>query len=264
LKQRMITGVLAGAVFLTILYLGGYWFSALITLMSFVGFYEYVRMNRLNSRHSIVLAGYAGLLYLVFPWKGTDWISLPALESLLWMIMFFLFSMTVLSKNEITIDQISLLFIGIVYIGIGFHYMIETRILEHGFYWTMLIFSCIWAADAGAYFTGMAFGKRPLWPAISPKKTVEGAVGGVLLSVVVAFCFSLYAPEWLSFAQAMWIGLVAAVIGQIGDLIQSAYKRVRNMKDTGSILPGHGGVLDRTDSWLIVFPFVHFLSLIPQ
>ncbi|MOA34727.1 Phosphatidate cytidylyltransferase [compost metagenome] len=142
--------------------------------------------------------------------------------------------------------------------------MIDVRQMEqHGLFWTFLSFCCIWASDIGAYFVGRAIGKNKLWPSISPNKTVEGALGGVFMSLVVSVLFALFAPELVSVPKALLIGLLAAVAGQFGDLIQSAYKRVRDIKDTGKLLPGHGGVLDRCDSWLIVFPLLSLTELLP-
>jgi phosphatidate cytidylyltransferase len=178
--------------------------------------------------------------------------------------MFVLLFITVSSKNAITIDKITVLWLGAVYIGMGFHYMLSIRIPDHGLFWSIFIFVCIWASDSGAYFVGSRLGRHPLWPEISPKKSIEGAFGGIIFSVVAALIFAGYAPELLTFARAILLGLVIAIVGQLGDLIQSAYKRVKGVKDSGTLLPGHGGVLDRVDSWLIVFPFLHFLGLIPH
>ncbi|MNC35800.1 Phosphatidate cytidylyltransferase [compost metagenome] len=175
-----------------------------------------------------------------------------------------LLAVTVVSKNKVTIDHAAVVFVGIIYIGFGFHYMVSSRWIEtDGLFWTLLTFLCIWASDAGAYFAGVAFGKTPMWPTISPKKTIEGAVGGLLLAVLVALAFHFFAPDTLGLGRAAGIGILAAAVGQMGDLIQSAYKRVKGIKDTGTILPGHGGILDRVDSWLIVFPFLCLVSLIP-
>ncbi len=110
----------------------------------------------------------------------------------------------------------------------------------------------------------MFFGKHLLWPAISPKKTYEGAIGGIILAVIVTLLFALFNPDLLSILDAIVLGLIIAIVGQLGDFIQSAYKRTYEIKDTGALLPGHGGVLDRLDSWLIVFPFVYYLGLIPH
>lgn len=264
MRQRIVTAVVAGAGFVLFLLLGGLYYVALILALAAVAYYEYTRMNGHPPVRLTALIGFAFTLFLTFPWEHyTDWGGVSR-ESAIWLALFLLFAMTVISKNRVSIDQAALVFLGIVYIGTGFHYMIATRIGDHGTYWTLLLFGCIWATDSGAYFCGRAFGKRLLWPAISPKKTVEGALGGIAASIVAALIFSLIAPDLLPWSRALWLGVVIAAVGQTGDLIQSAYKRVRKLKDTGTILPGHGGVLDRCDSWLIVFPFVQLFSLLPQ
>ncbi|MFH5183205.1 phosphatidate cytidylyltransferase [Paenibacillus sp. TAB 01] len=265
MKQRIITGVIAGAAFFVLLYLGTYWFTALILLLSLIGMDEFLRMNGLKKFKATSLIAYLGVAGLTVPWRVSSTYSILTIDHLAWLCLFLLLCVTVISKNKVTIDEVALVFIGVVYVGVGFHYMIETRMIENGgLFWTVLVFFCIWATDSGAYFTGSAFGKHPLWPTISPKKSIEGALGGVVISIIVACLFSFFRPDLLSWNQAVLLGLLIAVVGQMGDLMQSAYKRVKGIKDTGTILPGHGGVLDRVDSWLIVFPMVHLLSLIPH
>jgi phosphatidate cytidylyltransferase len=262
LKQRIITGIIAGLGFFLLLYLGTYWFTGLILGISLIGFYEFVKMNGFKPFSLTSLFGYLGVTCLSMPWQVIFGRAVISLDHLIWLFLFILMCMTVLSKNKVTIDHICSIFLGMIYIGIGCHYMIEARMT--GLFWSLLIFISIWATDSGAYFTGSAFGKRPLWPTISPKKSIEGSIGGIIVAVVVAICFSLVRPDILSWNQALLLGVTIAIVGQMGDLIQSAYKRVKGIKDTGAILPGHGGVLDRVDSWLIVFPMVHLLSLLPH
>ncbi|NOU93397.1 phosphatidate cytidylyltransferase [Paenibacillus sp. LMG 31456] len=265
MKQRIITGITAGLAFFILLYLGSFWFTGLILILSLIGYNEFVRMNGLQIHKITNWVGYLAVGCLAFPWKAAGAYSFASLDHLPWLILFIMLCITVTSKNKVTIDDISMLFLGVVYIGIGFHYMIETRIMENGgIFWTLLVFFCIWATDSGAYFTGSAFGKHLLWPTISPKKSIEGAVGGIIISMAVAVIFSIIQPDMLSWRHALLLGFIIAIVGQMGDLIQSAYKRVKGIKDTGALLPGHGGVLDRVDSWLIVFPAVHLLSLIPH
>ncbi|GIP36847.1 phosphatidate cytidylyltransferase [Paenibacillus sp. J31TS4] len=261
MKTRLITGIVAGAVFLAFLYFGQYWFSALVLLLSVVGYDEYARMNKLRSKGILYLFGLVLLVLLVLP--GIAW-GPNNFEAYTWLLLFLLLFLTVATQNKTTIDDISTMFTGVLYMGFGFHYMIASRMLDNGLFWTLLTFVCIWASDSGAYFAGRLFGKRLLWPKISPKKTLEGLAGGILLSIAAALVFASLEPELLTYGYAVMLGATIAVIGTIGDLIQSAYKRVKGIKDTGTILPGHGGVLDRVDSWLIVFPFVHLMSLIPQ
>lgn len=262
--QRIVTGLIAGVLFAGLLWLGDWYYAGLLLAMAAIGFSEYVKLNGQTSARWDVLAGYAAVLLLTLTHVPPSWpFSLPSFETVVWILMFLLLSATVFSKNKIQLEHASLLFLGAVYVGIGFHYMLATRELEHGIFWSAVTFVCIWSSDAGAYFVGKAIGRTKLWPAISPNKTVEGSVGGLVLAVFAGLVFAWSRPEWLGYGQAVAIGLVAAVAGQLGDLIQSAYKRFRNVKDSGSLLPGHGGILDRTDSWLIVFPIVHLLGLLP-
>lgn len=263
MKQRLITGIVAGALFIALTVIGGGFYIGLVVLLALIGFTEYVRMNGVKRFHPTALLGYGGVLLFVLPWS--QWgVVVPADKTVIWALMLLLLALTVVTRNATTIDGAALMLLGAVYIGYGFQAMIQMRGLdEHGLYWTFLSLGCVWASDIGAYFIGRAIGKRKLWPAISPNKTVEGALGGVAFALVVAAAFAMAAPDVASVGQALAIGLAAAVAGQFGDLIQSAYKRVRDIKDTGSLLPGHGGVLDRCDSWLIVFPLLLFSGLIP-
>lgn len=264
MKQRIITGVIAGVFFLGMLALGGFWYSALILLLAVIGYNEYMKMSNLLQNKAAYIIGLIPLVLLVIPWTEFNLqVDLFSFRTI-WLGLFLLMALTVILKNKFNVDQAAYVFLGVLYIAFGFHFMIETRLLANGLFWTMLVFVCIWASDAGAYFVGSKIGKTPLWPAISPNKSIEGAVGGVIISVIAAVIFSLWKPELISVVQAILLGIMIAIVGQFGDLIQSAYKRVKGIKDTGTLLPGHGGVLDRVDSWLIVFPFVHLLSMIPN
>ncbi|WP_053375752.1 phosphatidate cytidylyltransferase [Paenibacillus sp. FJAT-27812] len=263
MRQRIITGVVAGAGFIGLTIVGGWLYTSLLVLLAIIGFTEYARMNGVAWSHPSSLLGYAGVLLFVLPWS--DWgITIPSPLTILWVLAFLLLAITVITKNKTTIDGAALMLLGALYVGYGFSAMVEARQIEqHGLIWTFLAFGCIWASDIGAYFMGRAFGKTKLWPSISPNKTIEGALGGVLFSIIVSAVFALAIPGFIDLPKALLIGLVAAVAGQFGDLIQSAYKRVRDIKDTGTLLPGHGGVLDRCDSWLIVFPLLVLTELLP-
>ncbi|QJD83344.1 phosphatidate cytidylyltransferase [Cohnella herbarum] len=259
--QRIVTGVVAGTAFIGLLIAGGWFYAGLLLLLALIGYWEYVRLNGQNWLRPDVLIGFVAVFLIAIPSLPADW-ELPSDMTIVWVLMFILLCGTVISKNRIQLEHVSVLFLGAVYVGTGFHYMALTRELEHGIFWSALTFACIWASDAGAYFVGKAIGRTKLWPAISPNKTIEGALGGLVMAVAVGVIFAAFQPEWLAYGQAALIGLTAAVAGQMGDLVQSAYKRFRGVKDSGQLLPGHGGVLDRTDSWLIVFPLVHMLGLL--
>jgi phosphatidate cytidylyltransferase len=258
LKQRITTGVILAIGFLGLLQWGGIPYVILMMGLAVIGLFEFLRMHGYRLNDSAGVLGAAAILALVFPWSEYGSLRLPAGWGLIWLFLTLLLSLTVLSRNRIEIRQIAVVIVGVLYIGFGFRSMTFIR-LEEGVWWAYLIFTCTWASDTGAYFSGRWFGRRPLLPAISPKKTVEGSVGGILCAVALAVIYALFAPIPLGIGQAALLGCVIAIAGQWGDLIQSAYKRVNRVKDSGVIFPGHGGVLDRCDSWLIVFPLIHFI-----
>ncbi|MFB5759691.1 phosphatidate cytidylyltransferase [Paenibacillus medicaginis] len=263
MKQRLITGIVAGILFLGMVLWGGLPYHLFILAMAWIGFYEFVRMIGLSAGSGSAWLGYLGITVLVFPYQPLNIQPLLPLANMLWLLLVLFMLITVFTKNQVTIRTSALLFLGIVYVGIGFSYIAESRHMDHGVFWTFLLLAGIWTSDAGAYFVGKAFGKTKLWPAISPNKTVEGALGGVVMAAAAAVVFAVFSGGLLSVGNALIIGLSCAVVGQLGDLVQSAYKRVYGIKDTGNLLPGHGGILDRCDSWIVVFPFVHMLMLLP-
>ncbi|WP_211745912.1 phosphatidate cytidylyltransferase [Paenibacillus sp. Marseille-Q4541] len=263
MKQRVITGIVAGALFLGFTMLGGAWYSLLILLMALIGLYEFMRMIGVSAFSGTALIGYIGVLILIFPKLLAELGLTLTLNQIVWLIMLLLLIATVTTKNKLTVQTAALMFIGVVYVGIGFYYIAFTRQIPGGLFWTFLLLASIWGSDAGAYFVGKSMGKNKLWPMISPNKTIEGAVGGIAIAIIIALIFAGFSGGLLSYGRAILIGLSASVIGQLGDLTQSAYKRVYGIKDSGNLLPGHGGILDRCDSWIFVFPFVHILMLIP-
>ncbi|GFR37694.1 phosphatidate cytidylyltransferase [Insulibacter thermoxylanivorax] len=263
MKQRIITGVIAVLVFVGMLVWGGYAYQLLIALMAAIGFYEFARMNRIQGLGSGVYAGYIAVIGLTLP-LDLMWPDIPFSDrTYIWFTVFILLLMTVFFHHRTNLHRIAVLLVGVLYIGYGFRYMIVTRMLpEDGLLWSLFIFGCIWLTDSGAYFSGMLLGRHKLAPKISPKKTIEGAIGGIAVAVLFAFGFALFNPDWIGAGQAMLLGAFIAVLGQLGDLIQSAYKRLQGVKDSGKLFPGHGGILDRVDSWLIVFPAIHLLGLL--
>ena len=127
----------------------------------------------------------------------------------------------------------------------------------------LLLFACgiTWAGDTLAYFVGRAFGKHPLAPELSPKKTWEGSVGSMVGSLVVAYAFSYWIK--IPFGHLLAMGAVGNVAGQMGDLLESAYKRSAGVKDSGGLLPGHGGILDRIDALILCIPAIwYYLVLV--
>lgn len=257
MKQRIVTGTIGAVLFLGIFFWSPTAYSLLALLLAVIGYHEYIKMAGLSLTKMPVLFGLGWMIVMIL--TGLGWLKISiGLENYIWIGLFVFLVITVLSKNQYTINQIAYLFTGVLYIGLGFKYMGWIRSMEQGLFWSMLLLFCTWASDTGAYFGGRFFGKNKLWPSISPNKTIEGSLGGVLAAMLVAVCFALLRPELVGYSKALAMGFMIAAVGQLGDLIQSAYKRVYEIKDTGALLPGHGGVLDRFDSLLIVFPFMYF------
>ena len=142
-----------------------------------------------------------------------------------------LLTYTVLVKNRFTFDHVAFSILGALYIGIGFYYLIETR--NFGIEYVAYAFIVIWMTDTGAYFTGRKIGKRKLWPEISPNKTIEGSVGGIVWAIVFACIFQYFLPVANSYLILIVVTIIASIVGQLGDLVESAIKRHYDVKDSG-------------------------------
>ncbi|WP_246939847.1 phosphatidate cytidylyltransferase [Bacillus pinisoli] len=262
MKQRILTAVLAAAVFLPIVIIGGLPFTLLIYLLATISIYELLKMKKIS------LLTFPGILsvlliwVLLYPTTSINFFSelnVTKVEIALLAVVFLL-SYTVITKNLFTFDDAAFIILATIYIGIGFYYFIEIN--EQGLKYLFFAMFVIWATDSGAYFVGRAMGKRKLWPEISPNKTVEGSIGGIVCALIIAFIFHMILPINESLLMVIIITILLSIFGQMGDLVESALKRHYHVKDSGSILPGHGGILDRFDSLLFVLPIFHFLQFI--
>lgn len=263
MKQRIITAIVALAIFLPIVLLGGIPFTLAIYLIATVALYEILRMKQIRLLSIPGALALINLYIMLLPnqyenaligWTGHEKITL------VYVLVFMLLLYAVLVKNTFTFDDAAFVFFGMMYIGIGFYYLIETRLVELIFVVFALLI--VWLTDSGAYFTGRKFGKKKLWPEISPNKTVEGFYGGVIVAVIGAFILNAIYPFADNWINLLLVTIAASIIGQFGDLAESAIKRHYHVKDSGTLLPGHGGMLDRFDSLLFVVPLLHFLHFI--
>lgn len=188
-------------------------------------------------------------------------------ESLLifsYMYLFLMLTVAVFSRGSVGIGQ-DLTAAGMIfYVIVGFASVVLLRDAPNGAYLYLLIFLSAWVTDTGAYFTGVCFGKHKLIPDVSPKKTVEGAIGGVITCVLVFVAFgaivgaiSDLTPHYIRLAL---VGFVTSIVSMVGDLIASLLKRKYGVKDYGKLFPGHGGVMDRFDSVLATAPFLYILA----
>jgi len=263
LKQRVITGVIGGAAFLTIIVLGDIPFTLLMIVLATIAMWELLRMKQIPAYS---LSGIVGMLFmwvLLIPENivAFDWIHIERLELFLLLIVVLL-AMTVVTKNAFTFDEAGFVILASVYVGLGFHYFMYARFLENGLTLIFFILILVWSTDSGAYFAGRRFGKRKLWPEISPKKTIEGSLGGTALAMVIGAIFAFFVPVFTSWIATLIFMLVVSIAGQLGDLVESAFKRHYAVKDSGQVLPGHGGILDRFDSLIFVMPIIYLLGFL--
>jgi phosphatidate cytidylyltransferase len=160
-----------------------------------------------------------------------------------------------------TISNLGITLFGILYVGLLLSHISLIRNMADGKEWALFLIATVWAGDISAFSVGSLLGKHKLYPKISPKKTFEGLIGGVIGSVIVALAFrQLFIPQ-LGMENCILIGVGLAVFGQLGDFTESMLKRSAQVKDSGSLIPGHGGMLDRLDSFLFSAPFLYYFLL---
>lgn len=267
MRQRVITAVVALALFLPIIIFdfGGIAVELLAAAMAVIGVYELFRMKGLALLSFEGILSAIGAVILVLP-KDPWFPFLPLTTdttTLFYFIVMILLGTSVVSKNTYTIDEAGFPTLVSLYVGIGFGNFVNARLDSL----VMLCFGLfvVWATDIGAYMIGRKYGVHKLWPDISPNKTVEGAIGGIISAVVVAIIFLIVYPGKLYFGHSsiimVLLTIVLSIVGQFGDLVESAIKRHYGVKDSGKMLPGHGGILDRFDSMLFVFPIMHLLGI---
>lgn len=260
---RVLTGLVGIPVLLAVVYLGHWPLFVLVAGMGLIGFHEYKRLWAAKGVHVPYALG--GLFCLGFyVWaalasgNGTVLGALfagAALSVLGWLVFQY-------PKRSILDALVTLS--GIVYVGWLLSHLLLLRNLtggtgwDPGLKWLALALFCTWAADSFAYFVGMSMGRRKLAPQISPGKSVEGAIGGAAGAVVVGWVMS--SVVGIAGWQGGLLGLLISPVSVVGDLAESALKRYVGVKDSGKLLPGHGGVLDRFDSSLFVLPFVYYVA----
>ncbi|MBA4544058.1 phosphatidate cytidylyltransferase [Thermoactinomyces daqus] len=267
MKQRIITGGLGALGFLLLLSLGGWWYTALMFVLAVIAFLEFAQMREQHWKTPqmffglivIALIFLSGLMELPVLKSSSSFLKEPN-PLLLGLALYSV--LIVLSRNRFDLFQMAYLLAGAIYIGYGFLYMMVAIWKPDGLALSLLVIIVTWANDSGAYFIGKKWGKHKLWPQISPNKTIQGSLGGIMFGIVTSLVIWLIHPQLGSSLWALGMGLFITIVGQLGDLVESAWKRSAGVKDSGGILPGHGGVLDRFDSLLFVFLILHLIQAV--
>jgi phosphatidate cytidylyltransferase len=252
--KRMVAAVAALAVVLPVLFFGGqFGAELLVAAVMFIVLYEYAPIADGAHRHTAfaVLALTGGALYSLVIWGPQGWLLMGVVGTMFAVLTWAMFHE---DTPEGGARVGSMMAFGLVYLALPLSVIPKLRAFDDGLYWMFLVLVCTWASDTGAYFAGRAFGKRKLLERISPKKTWAGVWGGIVLSIVVGAGFAALEIPAMPLAHGAALGALIAATGVVGDLIESMFKRASGIKDTGGILPGHGGLLDRIDSLLFTVP----------
>lgn len=256
-KTRLLSGIVLVAIaFLTIMS-GGYVLLLTLLCVSLIGMRElYNAMGVHKSGMDLLeLAGYLGaVLYYGTVFLGFEKYGMMAVILSLVLLMF----VYVFTYPKYQAEQVMSAFFGLVYVAVMLSFILLTRNLENGHLLVWLIFFCSWGCDTCAYCVGVLIGKHKMAPVLSPKKSIEGAVGGVAgaAGLGAAYAAIIYAPV----VEYAVICAVGALISMVGDLAASAIKRNRGIKDYGKLIPGHGGILDRFDSVIFTAPVIYYMA----
>lgn len=245
LKYRLLVAVIGIPIGLAAVILGGYFLFGLALILTVIGLHEYYTL--LRPYRPNLLVGYLAGLGVV---AGAFFAGLPGVLAGLAALVILTFFWSMFGElGAHLVGRMAVTGFGALWVATGFAYVLLLRDLAHGMALTILVLACTMLSDTFAYFVGRAIGQHRMAPRISPKKSVEGALGGLVGAIVAALIVKIYSP-WLPTKEAILLGLIVGIVGQWGDLFESAFKRDFRVKDSGKILPGHGGILDRFDSLL--------------
>ena len=259
LVSRILVAVLLLPLVIGLVYLGGWWLFALAIVGGLLALHELYVMAR--ELRPLVLGGYLGFVTTLLGLQlgGVDWMLGGLLAT--FVLAFVVYGLGGVRQSATTSFGITIL--GVAWVGAGIGCLLLVRdIPEFGFWAVMAVLFTVFAADTGAFFFGRTLGRHRMAPAISPNKSWEGFVGGVFAAIGMAFVI-LYKDrdEFVTIPESLVLGLVIALAAVLGDLFESAVKRDLDVKDSGRVLGGHGGMLDRLDSLLWAGPAAYFAIL---
>jgi len=266
----LITRIISGVVLLPLLFFflikGGYWLQGAVIFFSMIGLYEFYRafsQKKMNLAHIIGFAFSAFfLVFAEFIINESNIFNIFVSVFLVFLLVYMVAFHKVSDVKDILIT-----FFGFFYVPFLMSHIFMVRNYVYGEYFVWLIFITAFGCDTGAYFTGMLFGKHKLIPELSPKKTIEGAIGGVIVATAISLLYGLYidnhfVTDWVDTPNlCVLTGIIGSILSQFGDLAASTLKRYVGLKDYGHLIPGHGGMLDRFDSVLLTAPVVYYVML---
>lgn len=259
--QRWLTGVVLAAALLLIIIFGPLeLLAAVIMLVTVIGIWEYnsIVFGHGHLKEKIESLVFAILIPVVML-RGDAQLLIAILAFA--MIVVFMGFLWKVSEASFDVSLVAKVIFGMIYIPLLTSHFILIRKLDSGMYWILLVLVIGIIGDTVALYVGKTLGKKKLIPLVSPGKTVEGTVGLILGATVAACLFGYLFIPGISLVHFLILGLVGSIIGQLGDLCESAIKRNYGRKDASSLLPGHGGLMDRMDSLIFLAPFVYYYRI---
>lgn len=258
--QRVLVSIIAIPVIAAASYLGGIYFLILILAIALVSFFEFSSIMKNKGMQPNVLIGYLGVAFMVINplYHFFDFYSFT-------LIFILILTAVELFRNKgSAIYNIGGTLLGTFYLGLLAGAVVSIRefypqigdLYLRGGYLIILIFTAIWICDSAAYYGGSSLGKHKLFPRVSPKKSWEGAIFGFLFAIITVILAKIFLLDFISFQTAAAIGFIVGTVGQVGDLVESLFKRDAGIKDSSGIIPGHGGIFDRFDSLLYSAPVI--------
>jgi phosphatidate cytidylyltransferase len=260
-KTRLFSSIILLAIAITVLVLGGNVLYTTLFIISLIGMMELYRVVKVH-KTALGFVGYAGGIanYLLL------YFHLEQYQIMLFIIyLMLLMFVYVFAFPKFTAEQVAITFLGLFYVSIMLSYIYQVRMLEDGAFLVWLIFIGAWGSDTCAYCVGIKIGKHKVTPKLSPNKSLEGCIAGVVGAALLGFLYATALQNYITEIenpQVLFtiIGAASSVISQVGDLAASAIKRNHEVKDYGNLIPGHGGILDRFDSIIFTAPIVYYLA----
>ncbi|WP_036383055.1 phosphatidate cytidylyltransferase [Muricauda sp. MAR_2010_75] len=254
--RRSITGVIYVVLLLGSVFLSSDAFDFLFMAFGLACLYEFKRIVRLKGYY--IFAAYLTLWWIFIYLVQED--TVVTILMLLTLTVDLALLMFLFSKRPKKFTDFQKFVIAVFYIGGGFIFLTMIPYKEDNFaqFLIMGIFILIWVNDTFAYLVGRTLGRTKLYPEVSPKKTIEGSLGGLIFALASAYIMSCYETR-LSLTEWMILATVIVIAGSLGDLLESKFKRMAGVKDSGAILPGHGGIWDRLDSLVFAAPFAYLV-----
>ena len=256
-KTRLISGIVLVIIALATIISGSWILFFTLLAVSLIGMRELYKVMKVSDEHVTVLelVGYLGavLYYIAMKADFGNYGTMAIIISMILILFVYVFG-----YPKYHAEQVMAAFFGVGYVAVMLSFIYLTRSLPDGKFLVWLIFLCSWGCDTCAYCVGMLIGKHKMAPVLSPKKSIEGAVGGVAGAALLGVIYA--AATQGKMAEYALICAVGALISMVGDLAASAIKRNQNIKDYGKLIPGHGGILDRFDSVIITAPVIYYLA----